>query len=429
MCRSLLYSMAKRKRPQKKKYIKHASGLSVILIFLLLGLVLLWPYIRSAFLRSFVPIGRGTNGILEERATGDIIFSNGQTLLSAPVSGTITFAVENGDSVRVGDVIAEIGDPKTIANVSENLATAQLELKSYCDKTSDQLDTLTSNIQTIYQKAISDFYQMQTAFAQGDELFHIKNEATFKDKLQSLFQTRTQIMNLEDRYSNLMKEMEIMKYIVSSSSVKVVAPISGVFYSDITTFDQMLCSDSLNKMDASQLSVLSQNLKDAIKFHVEEGEDVEHGDVIGRIVSGEKVEYYLTVKTEHRPDIQPGNKVLLETNNLSPIYTNISNITDGKPPGYSIISGQIDYIPPSKYVRVNHASLITRREKGVIIPVKSLVDKNGQTGVLAVQKTYATFQPVDVIMIQGEQAIIAGIDETSEIVLNGIILFEGRRVR
>ena len=63
------------------------------------------------------------------------------------------------------------------------------------------------------------------------------------------------------------------------------------------------------------------------------------------------------------------------------------------------------------------------------MPVKSLVDKNGQTGVLLVQKTYAVFHPVEVRMIKGDRAVVQGISETSEIVLKGMKFLEGRRVR
>jgi len=36
---------------------------------------------------------------------------------------------------------------------------------------------------------------------------------------------------------------------------------------------------------------------------VEDGQEVGYGDMIGRIVSGEDVKFFLVVKTEHRPDV------------------------------------------------------------------------------------------------------------------------------
>jgi multidrug efflux pump subunit AcrA (membrane-fusion protein) len=422
--------MAKRKkRTRRKKLSNYIKNLAIALIFVLFGLVLLWPYIRSAFLRTVVPIGRGVAGVLDERVSGDAMFCSGQTVLVAPATGTIRFTVKHGDSVRVGDVIAEIGDKDALASVTENLASAQAQLQTYEEQTADSFRQLAGKIQECYEKAVSAFFDMQVAFASGNALNYLEKHDTFDREVDELFQNRAKLMDLEDERSRLVSQVEIMQQVASSSSVKILAPVSGIFSADFMAVDSELTAANLAGMDASQLSVLAREIKDAREYRVENGQEVTYGDVVGRIVSGEDVKFCLTVKTEQRPDIKPGNKVLLETAGNQPVYCTVSGVTDGKPPGYSIISGEIDYIAPDKYVRTSHASLITRREQGVIVPVKSLLDKDGQTGVLLVQKTVAVFHPVDVRMIQGDKAVIQGISETSEIVLNGIKFFEGRRVR
>ena len=80
-------------------------------------------------------------------------------------------------------------------------------------------------------------------------------------------------------------------------------------------------------------------------------------------------------------------------------------------------------------MRTSYASLVTRRKQGIIVPLRSLIDREGQTGVLVVQKTYARFCPVEVLMVKGDQAVVSGINDTTEIVLKGMAFFEGRRVR
>ncbi len=421
--------MAKKKRTRRKKLSKHVKNTAIALIFVLLGLVLLWPYLRSAFLGAFVQIGRGIPGVLDERASGEAIFSNGQTVLTAPAAGAIKFTVKNGDSVRVGDVIAEIGDREALSAVTENLAAARAELRLYEEETADKFKELTEIIQKCYEDAVSAFYGMQVAFASGNTLNYIEEEAGFNHKVGVLSQNRAGLMGLEDQRSKLVSQVEVMQQVAVSSSVKILAPVSGTFCSQITALDVKLSAVNLAEMDASQLSVLARELKDAREGRVEDGQEVGYGDMIGRIVSGEDVKFFLVVKTEHRPDVKPGSKILLEASGNMPVYSKISGVTDGKPPGYSIISGEIDYISPDKYVRACYASVITRREQGIIVPVKSLVDKDGEIGVLLVQKTYAMFHPVDVKMIKGDQAVVQGISETSEIVLNGMKFFEGRRVR
>lgn len=405
------------------------KNVAIALVFVLFGLVLLWPYIRLAFLRAVVPIGRGVPGVLDERVSGDAVFYSGQAVLTAPAAGTISFRVKHGDSVRVGDVIAEIGDTDALASVADNLAAAQAQLTEYEAQTAGSFRELTRKIQACYENAVSAFYEMQIVFASGNPSNYLEKQEAFDRYVDDLSQNRAELMALEDQRSRLVGQVEMMQQVASSSSVKILAPVSGIFCADVTAMDPELTPANLSGMDASQLAVLARELRDATEYRVQDGQKVQYGEVVGRIVSGEDVKFCLTVKTEQRPDLKPGNRVMLEINGSTPVYCTISGVTDGKPPGYSVIAGEIDYLAPDKYVRASQTSLITRREQGIIIPVKSLVEKNGQTGVLLVQKTFAVFHPVDVRMIRGDQAVVQGLSETSEIVLNGMKFFEGRRVR
>jgi len=380
------------------------KNVAIALVFVLFGLVLLWPYIRLAFLRAVVPIGRGVLGVLDERVSGDAVFYSGQAVLTAPAAGTISFRVKHGDSVRVGDVIAEIGDTDALASVADNLAAAQAQLTEYEAQTAGSFRELTRKIQACYENAVSAFYEMQIAFASGNPSNYLEKQEAFDRYVDDLSQNRAELMALEDQRSRLVGQVEMMQQVASSSSVKILAPVSGIFCADVTAMDPELTPANLSGMDASQLAVLARELRDATEYRVQDGQKVQYGEVVGRIVSGEDVKFCLTVKTEQRPDLKPGNRVMLEINGSTPVY-------------------------PDKYVRASQASLITRREQGIIIPVKSLVEKNGQTGVLLVQKTFAVFHPVDVRMIRGDQAVVQGLSETSEIVLNGMKFFEGRRVR
>ncbi|MBP8613315.1 MAG: hypothetical protein KBI40_00475 [Firmicutes bacterium] len=299
----------------------------VVMAILLVGLVLLWPYLRSGFLTLFVPIGRGTPGVLEDKISGNAVFVGGQEILIAPSSGAIEFRHKKGDSVKTGSTICVI-------------------------------------------RPISD----------GD-------------------------------------------------AVEVKTPVSGVFFNEMVIEDMLLSSLDLSEKDASEISVLATQLSAPQPVVVEDGQVVSEGEMIARVVSGDKIHFYLVMKTEKRPDLAIGDKVRAEVGENVFSDCTIVDVVDGKPPGYSVISGEISEVPPEKYVRTAYASLITRRQEGIVVPSESLVEKDGQTGVLTVQKTYARFRPVEVLMVRGDQAVIKGIDETSEIVLKGKPFLDGRRVR
>ena len=324
------YDMGKTKKKKKtdrqKSIHKNLQTAGLVIAIALVGLVLLWPYLRLAFLTLVVPIGRGTPGILEDRISGNAIYAGGQEILVAPVSGTIKFLYESGESVRSGDTVCEVMPPE------------------------------------------------------------------------------------------------------SNHPQEIKATGLGVFFNDIVVEDLVLSSADLSQKDASELTILCSELADSQPVSIEDGYFVSEGEMVGRVGSGENVNFYMVVKTEERPDLSIGDKAEIEMNE-SQYDCIITSVIDGKPPGYSIISGEIDYVPPEKYARTAYTWLIACKREGIIVPSQSLVEKDGQVGVLVVQKTYARFRPVEVLMVKGDQAVIKGIDETSEIVLRGMAFFDGRRVR
>ncbi len=421
--------MARRKRTKKKKLQKRFQNAGIAIILLLLGLLLLWPYLRTAFLTAFVPIGRGTSGVLDERTSGYTIYADGQTVLTAPASGSIRFLVNDGDSVRVGDVIAEIGDDQALTAVRESLSHAQAGMRLYEEETEGKFAALTETIEDCYHRLVSAFFRMQSAYAAGDFTGLAESEREFGQEGRIVSEKRADLKGIEDERSRLAHQYEILQKIVASSSVKILTPVSGTFASQLVPQDLETSSSILAGKDASQLTVLANELANTKSYRVENGQEVAQGDAIGRIVSGENVKFFLTVKTEQRPDIETGDKVLVELDGKTSFNSTITGVVDGEPPGYSIISGEIDYISSDRYMRTSYASLITRRKQGIIVPFRSLIDKEGQTGVLVVQKTYARFCPVEVLMVKGEQAAVSGINDTTEIVLKGMTFFEGRRVR
>ena len=119
--------MARRKRTRKKKLQKRFQNAGIAIILLLLGLLLLWPYLRTAFLTAFVPIGRGTPGVLDERTSGYAIYADGQTVLTAPAPGSIRFLVKDGDSVRSWRCNGRDRRRSSLSAVKESLSDARPE--------------------------------------------------------------------------------------------------------------------------------------------------------------------------------------------------------------------------------------------------------------------------------------------------------------
>ncbi|HHW17706.1 MAG TPA: hypothetical protein GXX30_02225 [Firmicutes bacterium] len=419
----------KRRRKSGQKQRKYASRFAALVIVASLGLLLFWPYIRTGFLKAFIPVGRGTPGFLEEKTAGDALFTGGDTLLRAPIGGAIKFLVKDGDTVRVGDVIAEIGDKDAISAVQESLALARDNLEKFEEGTQGEFSRLVRETQAAYESAVRSFFELQRVFACGDVRSLPEKERAFLTETNVLSDKRSRLMAIENERARLKGEVELLEKIASQSAVRVLAPVAGTFSSTVTDVEDKVRANDISQKDASELMMLAQKVRGSRTFSIQDGQKVKQGDPIGRIISGEKVSFFLPVKTEERPDVGLGKRILIEYEDGFTLNGVVTGIRDGKPPGYSVLSGEIQYVPVDRYTYAARISLISKRFNGILVPVESILEKDGQTGVLVVQKTYARFVPVEVLMVKGDRAVIKGISETDEIVLKAAKFLEGRRVR
>ena len=277
--------MAKRKRSRKRRLSYHVRNAAIALIFVLLGLALLWPDIRSAFLRALIPIGRGSSGVLDERVSGDAVFCSGQTVLTAPASGTIRLTVKHGDSVRVGDVIAEIGDKDTLASIEENLASAQARLQRYEEETRDAFQELSGLIQECYQQAVTAFYDVQTAYASGNTADFMEKQRVLEREVDGLSRNRSKLMALEDERSDLVSQVEIMQQVASSSLCQDLAPcLPGYSALILQLWIPKPLRPGLPKWMLPNYQCWHE-IRDP-EYRIADCQEVTFGDVIGRIVSG-----------------------------------------------------------------------------------------------------------------------------------------------
>ena len=224
---------------------------------------------KRQFLTVFVPVGRGTPGVLDEKTSGYAIYADGQTVLTAPVAGSIKFFVSDGDPVRVGDVIAEIGDEDALGAVRESLLLAEDDLRLYEEKTEGEFLTLTGSLQDCYQRAVSTFFRMQIAHAAGDIPGLIDTEDDFSVQARALSDNRAKLKGIEDERSRLSKRVEVLRKVTASSSVKILSPVSGTFFSQLVSLDPDICSSYLSEKDASELTVLAKDLAGARTYRVE----------------------------------------------------------------------------------------------------------------------------------------------------------------
>jgi biotin carboxyl carrier protein len=421
------------KRRPKARATKYRSLARRFLIFaILLSVVLLftWTYIRSALLGALIGVSTGESGTLEDSVSGDAVFAGGVSLISAPAPGTVKFLVKDRDSVRMGQVIAEVGAPATAEAFDESVAFAKSELDRYETETQQEFAALLSAVQPAYEKAVNLFFEVKDAYAAGEAEDARVGEKSLAEVQSVISGNRTRLLAIESERARLAANLSNILAAQQASKVQVLAPASGTFVADVSSIDSKLTQEALASKDASQLLALSREAREARSTAVKEGQSVSTGDALGRVVSGQGVTFYLPVKTEDRPDVGAGKEVEVVFSPGGGSETAIiSGIEDGKPPGYSVIVGQLPMVSLDRMVRSGSINLLIRSRSGIILPKSAIFEKDVKTGVLAVQKTYARFQPVEVLMAKGDKAAVRGISAGDEVVTRAIKFLEGKRVR
>lgn len=422
--------MKRRPRTRTTRYRSYARRASVFVILLSVVLLFTWTYIRSALLGAFISVSRGEDGTLEDKVSGDAVFAGGSTVVTAPAPGAVRFLVKDKESVRMGQVIAEVGGPATAQAFDQSLAFAESQLAEYEKSTQNEFASLMSRIQPAYEKAVDLFFHIRTAYAAGEVPEARSEEHQLAQALETISEDRSRLASIEDQRAKLAANISSIAAAQKASTVQVLAPASGTFVADFSAVDSKFTQSSLAAKDASQLLALSREARDARSVTVKEGQNVGTGDPIGRVVSGQKVTFYLPVKTEDRPDVKPGREISVSfsTSTVSEAAV-ISEVQDGKPPGYSVIVGELPMVAVDRVVRTGTISLVVRARSGVVVPKSAVMEKDGKTGVLAVQKTYARFVPVEVLMTKGDKAAVRGISAGDEVVTRAIKFLEGKRVR
>lgn len=418
----------KKRRKSKRKLRRSAQKAAMYALIALLVLLLFWPYIRSSALKAFIAIGRGERGYLEQRVSGDLVLAGGVTLLISPSDGNVNFLIQDGSPVRVGDVIAEVGSPQALSQAKGKLDDSQRALSEFDNANAEGFQVLSRQVEDAYRALVEAFLGLQTAYANGVS-YVPEVEQEVQERASRLNRVRGELIALETQRAELVADLRVAEQIAATSSVKILSPVAGTFKLGVP--DAKLVNDpaQVQNMDASQMVLLSKQIRSAKVKSVKNGDKVSKGQVLGMVVSGHDVSFGLACKTESRPNTRPGDEASLILEQGTILNVTVRSVSDGNPPGYSVITGSVDYVPASVYVFGARGDLVTERRYGIVIPKSSILEKDGKLGVLVVQKTYAEFRQIEVLMEKGDQAVVKGISETDEIVLRAHGFLEGRRVR
>ena len=116
----------------------------------------------------------------------------------------------------------------------------------------------------------------------------------------------------------------------ASSVVSVISPASGVFSTEVTSIEAKFSKDAIAGKNAAEIAILAREAREAQSGSIKDGQSVQVGDILGRIISGHAVSFYLPIKTEDKPDVKKGGTVELALLSGASVQARIADVVDGK---------------------------------------------------------------------------------------------------
>lgn len=387
-----------------------------------------WPSIRSAVLTAAVPLGLPREGAVEIHVTGRCLVAGKEIVVKASAGGILHYLVRSGEWVRAGTPICVIRSQETRQVLEEALRERKEELQTFDSENSEKIEEARKKLLDAYREAGEELVGASRACALPDLELRKEREARVLSACAKIAELRDFLESCEERRSAIVREIAHLEQALSWAEVTVLAPEAGVFYNQVDGLEERYHENrepSAADIRASLDEALRQRSQGPF-----DGDKVSPGQILGKIVPEETVTFFLAIPTEERPSLRQGQMVTVRTT-AADFPARIERVIDGKPPGYSVIVGALELglSGTEGFPRYLDITLVTSSARGLIVPSTALVHKNGTAGLLVVQKTVARFQPVEVVLVKGNEAVVRGISPETQIVMRGWAFLEGKRVR
>lgn len=209
-------------------------------------------------------------------------------------------------------------------------------------------------------------------------------------------------------------------------TLTVTAPKAGVVSYVLDGMEQFFQPNMLQELDINKIEQLTPQYTDNSNLDM-----VKKGKQFCKIVNNlEGIQLYLEFPLSlFEEPLQKGKLIRLNFPQLSKeIYAPIIDLK-----GLGDRAQVLVNIPDMWYSLINtrtvDVELIVDRQEGILVPKKSLVQKEtGEIGVFWLRKGFVFWQDIEVIAEKGDKVVIKGLEPLTEIILTPQLVKEGQHI-
>lgn len=365
------------------------------------------------------------SGSIENIITSSGYVIRDETVLKAPVDGTLNCIAGEGERVSKNSPVARVYTGEEDEQTQIKLNAVNEQLLAYGENVSQEQYKTDDTYSTEYQTraAVSNIvsamktYDMEKALSEKQRLVILLDR--YKEEGE------------DTEYDNLLKEKEQLEQSIKGSSSEITAPISGVFSTQIDGYEDFFDTTDISKITAEVLD--SADKKKAVSYDTVVRKD----EPVAKIFDNFEWYYAALVDESDVMDLRINSTVSIRftdiSNDLLPATVcAINKSQDGR----VVLVVSCNRYEESIYrLRKTTTEIVLGTYTGLKIPKSAIhMNENKKTGVYVLRDGVMLFKEAEVLYA-GETSVIikestnaSGVMLYDEVIVSGKNLHDGRRL-
>lgn len=379
----------KKEKDSRVEKLKRAAVwfLAVILFLFIFRHLFTWGYSRVAsyFVNTYIVEER----MIDNKFSREGLIVRDEKLITAPWEGYLLWAVEDGERIGAGKMVAEIVEevsPETVEEEEELRETSNshetLEALEIENKTGVMVDNLRDNMAWGDMITARDYYQELKYFSQ---------------------------------------EVMVRKSFTRGKS-KIVTPFSGIAVFHTDGLEDLLTPENVNFLSYEQMQDFEPNIR-----KINAGERVRQGAPLVKIVDNYSWYFSVYVNSSQIDKIRDQGRTKLSFS-FAPgeeVTARLYSVEEDEDNKYQVTFIITEHLEDFYLHRQVKADIIYDSFRGITIPSSALVEKDGEPGVYSVEKAMIKFRPVEVVSSFEEELLVEGLSTGRLIITNPGFFKEG----
>lgn len=339
---------------------------------------------------------------MEKAISTQCILVKNEWSMALPGDAAADYKVNEGDRVAIGKPILKISENDGIdENISLKIDKINERIEEIKKAEADN-NFFAGDKVKIDSSIQNNLSLLKSVTESGDfsKLEEVKNELSADIYKKSLIYGTESFsgQNLEQ----LMQEKATLEQIKKNNLNIIYAKTSGLVSYELDGYENVLKPENIQALKPANVQEIIDTLNNVDKK--KKVEKIEGVKVV------DNFEWYITAIIPKgllsKEDIGKGIRVRFKDYNDTVVYGNLKVFNEGNEHGNLIVVRTDEQMKDFQRIRTANVEIITKYSEGLIVPLKSIVQKEGLQGVFIERSGIARFVPIKITISNDKEALV-----------------------